>query len=295
MKKLLAFALAAVLAGSVQAQVEHTGLGSCIDNPGAPDQVDYSDTIQWSSDIQGPLGTGATITPVLNVGTHLVTATCADVAGNGQSAVVEVTVAETDTTPPTLTITVEPTVAQAGIGVTSENPIIGNFSLELTRGIGGRASYVEKTEGVSSPSGHVVEDWGTSIEAGITIDHQEAVLLDGFELVVMRGADPANEPIWDLILVGTSSQPLALARVHTLPEPQDTQPIVLTQDSNAFFVTWRQGAGDGLLRLRTGMETTEILGLNIDREMFRFQVGGPESTDGLAGRLLFDTIQVFAL
>jgi hypothetical protein len=288
MKRLLA--LLALVALPIAAQVEHTGLGSCIDNPGAPNQVDYSDTIQWSSDIQGPLGTGATITPVLNVGTHLVTATCADAAGNGQSAVVEVTVDETDTTPPTLTITVEPTVAQAGISITPEDPIYGNYSLKVRQG---SEPFLKRIEGVPDATGYTVEDWGTELEAHVMIRHRDAVIADGFELVVMRGVDGADQPLWDLVLVGTGAEPGAIARVYEAQGQLSTPPVALPETTNSFRLDWRQHASLGLVRLWVNsVQSGEILGLNTDREMKTLLLGAPASTSGLSGHLLFDDFLV---
>lgn len=283
--------LAALLATGAWAQaVNHTGTANCVDDRDG----DISALVSWSSDMQGALGVGSPVQFDLNEGTHIVTAVCADVAGNQATASQSVTVILEDTTPPSLSITVEPT-QHAGIMVTPTDPINGNYSMELTRNTDGRAAYVDKIEGVVSESGHVVADWGGRIEARVTIRHREAVLADGFEMVVMRGADAQEAPIWDLVLVGTAAEPLAFARAHTTPLTAETVPMVLTEDTNQFIVTWQRGAGDGLVRLLVGFDSQEVLGLDLDREMIHLMLGGPVTTDGLGGRLLFDDVEVFQL
>jgi hypothetical protein len=47
-----------------------------------PEDGDLADEIQWESDIDGPLGTGASINVELSLGTHTITATVEDSGGN---------------------------------------------------------------------------------------------------------------------------------------------------------------------------------------------------------------------
>jgi YD repeat-containing protein len=55
---------------------------------------DISSTITWTSSLDGPLGSGASITTVLTLGTHTITATVIDSAGASSMVSVDVTVEE---------------------------------------------------------------------------------------------------------------------------------------------------------------------------------------------------------
>jgi hypothetical protein len=65
-----------------------------------------SSSIEWTSDLDGALGTGASISTTLSVGTHLITADVTDSGGLSDSDSITVTV--NPNTPPSVTITAPP-------------------------------------------------------------------------------------------------------------------------------------------------------------------------------------------
>lgn len=80
--------------------VHLTGTGS-----DAEDGDLTGDALAWTSDVDGPLCTGADCgTSALSVGTHHITLTCTDTAGNSSTASVAITIEQATDTPPTVTI-----------------------------------------------------------------------------------------------------------------------------------------------------------------------------------------------
>ena len=62
-------------------------------------------SIQWTSSINGPIGTGGAFsTAALSVGTHIITATVQDSSGNTVSSTITVVVKAKTNTPPTITV-----------------------------------------------------------------------------------------------------------------------------------------------------------------------------------------------
>jgi hypothetical protein len=51
-----------------------------------------SNRIVWTSSVQGRIGVGSTVTGALSAGTHVITATVTDNAGNSRSARVAITI-----------------------------------------------------------------------------------------------------------------------------------------------------------------------------------------------------------
>ena len=67
---------------------------------------DLSASLDWSSDLDGPLGTGASVTPALTVGLHTITASASDSLGLGGSDQITLTV--NANAAPIVTITAPP-------------------------------------------------------------------------------------------------------------------------------------------------------------------------------------------
>lgn len=66
---------------------------------------ELSQNIEWSSNIDGPLGTGASFSTVLSIGSHTVTATITDAEGEEVSETVIISVNETVNVAPEISIT----------------------------------------------------------------------------------------------------------------------------------------------------------------------------------------------
>jgi hypothetical protein len=100
--KLLMLAILAVFATGAFAQGGPVAVpfeGTCID----PEDGDLSATLQWSSDTQGPVGSGASGTMQLNEGVHVITATCDD-SGPAPPQAASVTITVNVDDPPTVII-----------------------------------------------------------------------------------------------------------------------------------------------------------------------------------------------
>jgi hypothetical protein len=98
MRKLILLAVLLV-AGVAYAQVQYQSVtfeGTCIDQ----EDGDISDQIEWSSDLDGYIFTGATGTYDIREGTHVIRATCTD--SMGAEVFAEVTYDTND--PPIVTI-----------------------------------------------------------------------------------------------------------------------------------------------------------------------------------------------
>ena len=67
------------------------------------EDANLAPSIAWSSDLQGPLGSSSSIAVTLDEGTHVVTATVTDSAGQPGADSVSVTVLPVDDTPPSIT------------------------------------------------------------------------------------------------------------------------------------------------------------------------------------------------
>lgn len=66
---------------------------------------DLTAAIQWTSSKNGPIGGGGSfVTNTLSAGTHVITATVHDVAGNTTSKTINLTVQSTSNTPPTISV-----------------------------------------------------------------------------------------------------------------------------------------------------------------------------------------------
>lgn len=86
-----------------------------------PQQGDLSAQIHWTSSLQGPLGTGTTITHTLGTGTHTITASVTDGDNNTGSAQITVTVGTAAPAPEVpATLTFSP-VADTYVEATSPN------------------------------------------------------------------------------------------------------------------------------------------------------------------------------
>lgn len=108
--------------------------GSAID----PVDGDISGSIYWKSSVQGAIGTGATFTLALNAGTHTITATATNAAGNvGRATVTGIVISAPVYSPPTVTLTsptagTYPTNTVLTFTGTAADTYDGNITSQLT-------------------------------------------------------------------------------------------------------------------------------------------------------------------
>lgn len=248
---------------------------------------DISASAVWTSDVQpGDLGTGSGAVLALIGGTHQITATCTDSGGLTASGAVQQVVAVNTppyiTTPPALE-----EVASAAIEVTPDAAISGVYGLKLTPTTDGLPQYIYK------PEDSVVPDWGEKLKTTVKVRMTDAVLADGFELVIMRGQDVNDAPLWDLILVGTAQEPEVKGRVYDASATLTTPSTVLTTAATELAIEWHQDQSLGLIRLYVNrIITGEIHDLDTDRDMTRLMLGMVDGSVGLSGFLALDDLLV---
>jgi hypothetical protein len=139
-----------------------------------------SANLSWTSDLDGSLGTGASISTTLSIGTHLITADVTDSGGLSDSDSITVTV--NANTPPSVTIT-EPadgsvfnegqSITFAGTATDAEDGDISDsisWSSDLDGGLGTGASIsTTLTVGVHTITAEVTDSGGLSDSDQITV------------------------------------------------------------------------------------------------------------------------------
>ncbi len=161
---------------------------------------DLSAAIQWTSSLDGPLGTGASITSSLTSGTHTITASVTDSGGKTATASVSITV----NAPPTVSITgpangalyqLGDAVPFTGTAADSEDgdlsaAIQWTSSLDGPIGTGGSFSTSALSSGVHTITAAVTDSGGKTGSDSITIDVTAAPPQANFSATPTFGAAP---------------------------------------------------------------------------------------------------------
>src|SRR5207249_784794 len=167
-----------------------------------PEDGNVSSTTAWTSDRDGALGTGGTITHTLSVGTHTITARATDRDGNSGQAQVTITV----NAPPTVTISSPADHADFGHAVsitfraTASDPEDGTLtpviawtsSRDGALGMGGSITAPALSTGVHTITASVADSSGKP-------GSMQVIVIVNTPPVVTITAPPA----------GTSPEPLA--------------------------------------------------------------------------------------
>jgi hypothetical protein len=139
--------------------------------------------LSWSSNLDGPIGSGGSFSATLSVGTHTVTASVTDSDGLSGSDQVTVIVEETPNTPPTVTITApaDPTTVEVGTSVTFTGTATdaedGNLTASLSWssnldgpiGSGGSFSTSSLSVGTHTVTASVTDSGGLSGSDNVTV------------------------------------------------------------------------------------------------------------------------------
>src|SRR5205823_3919173 len=145
--------------------------------------VDLSTHVVWSSNLAGPLGTGAVVTTSLGQGTHTLTATVTD--GQGLTGSSQISVTVTPPPPGNTAPLVSITAPASGQTLAADANLVRNTYLRFTTsGLATRTILgavlrlqVDATSGAESDSGgtlHTITD-GTWQESTITFNNRPAV------------------------------------------------------------------------------------------------------------------------
>src|SRR5204862_128357 len=144
-----------------------------------PEDGDVSSTTAWTSDRDGALGTGGTITHTLSVGTHTITARATDRDGNSGQAQVTIAV----NAPPTVTISAPADHADFGHAVsitfraTASDPEDGTLTPPVTwtssrdgaLGTGGTITTSALSSGTHTITASVTDSVGRTSTAQMTL------------------------------------------------------------------------------------------------------------------------------
>lgn len=200
-----------------------------------PQDGDLSAMIAWSSNADGALDTGASITATLSVGTHTVTASVTDADGNTSSAEITVTVTEEEEPPP------PPTGDCSGVLVNGRNHLcaistpgeVDEFTFTATAGEYVVLTMAEVVAGselrpwlrLISPTGEVIEDVSGTV--GPSSVAQAAVV------VPAAGTYRVLAATRDQDLNGTGDYMIRLAEAPSAFEvPADDEGGALTNGAN---------------------------------------------------------------
>ena len=152
----------------------------------ASDLEDESVSINWSSDLDGSLGTGTSIDPVLSEGEHLITASVTDQCGESSSETITIIITPLDETAPVITL-------------------LGDDPLELIIG----TPY-------SEPGATALDDVDGDISENIDIDNSTVdVNTLGSYQVTYNVSDAAGNPAIEVIRT-----------VNVVSPPDETAPVI---------------------------------------------------------------------
>ena len=182
--------------------------GSTINFAGTASDAEDGDltaSLAWSSDLDGAIGTGGSVsTSLLTVGTHTISAAATDSGGLSDSAAITVTVLNTAPTAtiiaPTTGLTVDygSTINFAGTASDAEDgdltaSLAWSSDLDGAIGTGGSVSTSLLTVGTHTISAAATDSGGLSDNAAITVTVLPAGGSSTVEARVAAGTDDAEE------------------------------------------------------------------------------------------------------
>ena len=165
--------------------------GSAVSLSGTASDVedgDLSASIAWSSNLQGALGSGASLAPVLSLGTHQITASVTDSGGHAGIARIGLTVILD--VAPTVTI-VNPT---DGAEVTEDAPIdLVATALDPVEGdVGANIEWTSSLDGPIGSGPHVTHAHLSLGLHGLTASATDSGGLHGYDQVVLFVPEPGQ-------------------------------------------------------------------------------------------------------
>ncbi|MEM1084528.1 MAG: LamG-like jellyroll fold domain-containing protein [Verrucomicrobiota bacterium] len=170
---------------------------------------DLSSSIVWSSDKDGVLGTGASITESgLSLGAHVITASCTDTNSPSATGIANVAVNISATDDDDFTL-----------------PIVADLSLHL-----------EATEGVTVGAGGFVTDWADQSAMGHSV-------FGGGEPMLVPGVTPSGRPVVRLDGINDMFERIHATHPFTLPISHENRTLIVlasygTQSTGGAGVTW---------------------------------------------------------
>lgn len=207
---------------------------------------------EWSSDVDGDLGSGSPLTFALAAGVqHNISATCIDSGGLSVSDSVLVDVPAANQ-PPSITdpIDVQPETQASRIEVIPEAALAGNYGLRVTQGSG--PAYLVQTH---DSDGTALADLDLQhIAVEFLANADRVVIAEGFEVPMAVVVDTDGDRIFEAVVAQEGGERVVFGRVYT------------ASSENGSYTT-----------IRSAMPGAAVLRMVWDRHQparFRLEVGG---------------------
>jgi len=213
-----------------------------------PEDGDLSAFIQWESDLDGVLGTGASVAAALTVGSNVVSAQVTD--ADGKSALVSITVNVAQDQPPVVAVS-SPTdgasftsLETVTFNATADDPEDGDLSafIQWTSDLDGSLGTGTGVTAIPSAGTHVITAEVTDSNSN-TVSDSVVIAVEGNASPVLEILLPADGAVFGV------SDTVTLSATATDPEDGDL----------SFDIAWSSNI-DGSLGSGSSLDTTLSLG-----------------------------------